>query len=1858
MKIKNFKNPLKMYKQWSFKRKLQKIKRSVFKRGETFYIRFTRSRLLGLRRSDLLEKFKRSNLLGLVIKKVRPPVLVVIKKPILIGLILILVIFSAYFLFFYTSQVLAEWWNTNWHYRKAITITNAGTLQTDFQVLVTADTSDTTKFQADCDDLRFTSTTGQNLDYWIGTGCGTAATKIWVKVASIPTDTSTIYMYYGNANASVKSNSSFAPASCSDIDASLGSGTYWIDTDGTGSRTAFEVYCDMTTKDGGWMLVASWATAQEWTKTSTSSAALFGATAMNAVSSNFGEVYINDFRVLASDAVTTVGASAYADWYYHYNTAPRWKEVWATSSNLGGSCSNAYISTSPRQSLKPFNYSYNIKFSYQVTQTYNNLSDWRTAYCGCLPNYWTALTSPGNSFGVYSLAYYYGSNGTNCSSPVADGSLGICPSGSPSCITGQDMVTNNSKVGYDDGGANAAFGATATTNVGSDPGVQTTTKLWWFVRGSTTPGIYNIFAGTPAAEEKSPGPVAYWSFDEGYGTTAQDRTTNNNDGTIGGGAAWQTEDMCVSGKCLWFDGSNDYVNVSNFNYPATWGDPFSISTWIFVPSSAIWSNGYYGTILTRGSYGGSHGLTRSTIDNRVGMWVRSDSNNTAVSGYITRDKWYYLTGIWDGEKVKLYINGIFKGESNLVPTGVPELTDWYIARANSYSGSAGNWFNGFIDEVKIYPYARTATQIKADYNAGRGRTSSEKGSAVSLGGPTSTGSSIADLSSGLIGYWKMDESSGSAADSSGNGNTGTWNGTGSHYAAGKFGNGGGFNGTDDYIEKNSPSIFPSTAITTAFWIKTADSGDGIISYASTGGDNDWLIFNSGNIAIYRAASYVTTNIAINDNNWHHIVVTWRSSDGETKLYKDGAQVYSYTLASGTAITSGGCLDIAAEQDAVCGSREASQYHNGKIDEVRVYNRALSSAEVRALYEWAPGPIGWWKMDEGSNSYAYDISGNGNTGTLVNSPSWESGKYGGSLHFNGTGNYVNAGNSQTLNPYYAETITAWVKLDVPIGSQTSSYPQIIGKRDVDTQRAYFLAFEKGTNVLYWELKDSGGTYYVLKSTKNNWNTNEWYHIAATFDGSVTSNNTKVYVNGVLENQTTWALTYVPQTSATARIGGGNYYLDGSLDDVKLYNYARTQKQVLEDMSAGRPAQKSPVGYWKFDEGANGTCLGECSDDSTKSCRVDDDCEGSATCEGEGKDACDFSGYGNNGTITGATWTNAGKLGKALSFDGTGYVSINNGILNVDQGAITMWYYNTDVQTDQDVLFGPKCSSCNYPLHLAEISSSNGFRVWNESSWIMDVSNLTLGWHHVVLIWNEIENKMKFYVDGVLVDSYDNYDNSWVSTGGVYIGADSVGARSATGVIDEVKIYNYALTQDEIKADYNAGKTAVMGTTKNTASTWDDGGFGGAAPVAEWNFEEHSGSTAYDSSGNGNNGTITGANYDVGKVGSGLNFNGSSNYVTIGDKVEPTSAITVEAWFNTTNKNATSRIISKTEAGAYQLSLNENSACGSNTLCFVMYVSGVGYKAAAYPVSNLNNNQWYHVVGNFNGSVGKLYLNGKEVGSFTQSGTIAQTDTPLCIGSESTSTCAGGSYFPGKIDQVRIFNYARTPAQIAWDYNKGAPIVHYKMDKGEGTTIYDSSGNGNNGTLTLGSLGQTTAGSVKINADTPWYNGRLGKQNYSLNFDGDDDYVSMGSLLLNKNNSTISLWFIVDSGHSWADEYLSLLGGVNWGYSLLGFYNNDLRMESDTNSDFWMQYNSNTEVGKWYHLIVSANGTVKSYLNGKEIDSRGPTNDVNLSNIARSNTTSGHYFPGQIDDVRIYNYALTADQVKTIYNMGAAHLGTGD
>jgi hypothetical protein len=204
--------------------------------------------------------------------------------------------------------------------------------------------------------------------------------------------------------------------------------------------------------------------------------------------------------------------------------------------------------------------------------------------------------------------------------------------------------------------------------------------------------------------------------------------------------------------------------------------------------------------------------------------------------------------------------------------------------------------------------------------------------------------------------------------------------------------------------------------------------------------------------------------------------------------------------------------------------------------------------------------------------------------------------------------------------------------------------------------------------------------------------------------------------------------------------------------------------------------------------------------------------------------------------------------------------------------------------------------------------------------------------------------------------------------------------------------------------------------------------GAGLVAAYNFNEGSGSTLSDRTGNGHNGTITGATWNTqGRFGGALAFNGSNQWVT----VSPTSALnlttgmTLEAWIYPTVNNGVRDIVIKEGASVdiYNLyARNWRGRMESNV--FVGGNNRTAESSGAPPV-----NTWTHVAGTYDGTTLRLFVNGAQVASAAVSGSIPTSTGPLRIGGNSL----WGEYFQGRIDEIRIYNRALTAVEIQTDMN---------------------------------------------------------------------------------------------------------------------------------------------------------------------------------------------------------------------------------
>src|SRR3989344_980246 len=431
----------------------------------------------------------------------------------------------------------------------------------------------------------------------------------------------------------------------------------------------------------------------------------------------------------------------------------------------------------------------------------------------------------------------------------------------------------------------------------------------------------------------------------------------------------------------------------------------------------------------------------------------------------------------------------------------------------------------------------------------------------------------ADITSGLVGYWKLDENSGTiVADSSGRGNTGT--NVGGTWLDSYTNSGISFDGSSDkYVttsDSNSLDI-NGTAITMSAWAKPTSTNYGqIITKLNIVSTNmPWDIQLYTNDYFYTAIKTDSNGFAeIRSANtasfgqWQHLVTVYNGTN--IIFYVNGVQS-SIGSQSGNIVTN--------DQNLYLGGIAGGEVFLGSIDEIRIYNRALSAGDVNQLYFCQPPSVsgidwvidgnttcelgtnydqnlvGQWKFDEGRGNVAKDFSGNGNAGT-INGATHQTGKFGGDLNFDGVNDYVNVPYQSSLDITGNLTISAWVK------SSSIATEQIIVSKISGDNPDYLLEFYRS------RLNFQVGAYQGDgQESSTALSSNTWYHVVVVHNAGGTGT---YYVNGVADGTTNE--TDPNSGSNPVQIGiytvSSNLLLpfSGQLDDVRIYNRALTATDV--------------------------------------------------------------------------------------------------------------------------------------------------------------------------------------------------------------------------------------------------------------------------------------------------------------------------------------------------------------------------------------------------------------------------------------------------------------------------------------------------------------------------------------------------------------------------------------------------------------------------------------------------------------------------------------------------------------------------
>ena len=246
-------------------------------------------------------------------------------------------------------------------------------------------------------------------------------------------------------------------------------------------------------------------------------------------------------------------------------------------------------------------------------------------------------------------------------------------------------------------------------------------------------------------------------------------------------------------------------------------------------------------------------------------------------------------------------------------------------------------------------------------------------------------------------------------------------------------------------------------------------------------------------------------------------------------------------------------------------------------------------------------------------------------------------------------------------------------------------------------------------------------------------------------------------------------------------------------------------------------------------------------------------------------------------------------------------------------------------------------------------------------------------------------------------------------------------SDTGLIPSTS-YTYRVKATDAAGNFSA---YTPDTTTSTLGTV-------AGLVAAYGFDEGTGTTVTDLSGNGNNGTVSNTTWaTAGKFGKALTFNGSSSRVTIPDSasLHLTTGMTLEAWVNPSSvSSAWKDVIYKGGTDNYLLegTTNHSSVPGGGATIN-------GADIITFGTAPLATSTWTHLAETYDGSTLSFYVNGVQVATQAVAGSILTSATPLQIGSDSTF----GQYFAGTIDEVRVYNVALNQAQIQADM--GTPVA---------------------------------------------------------------------------------------------------------------------------------------------------------------------------------------------------------------------------
>ncbi len=673
---------------------------------------------------------------------------------------------------------------------------------------------------------------------------------------------------------------------------------------------------------------------------------------------------------------------------------------------------------------------------------------------------------------------------------------------------------------------------------------------------------------------------------------------------------------------------------------------------------------------------------------------------------------------------------------------------------------------------------------------------------------------------GLKGYWSMNEGTGTvttnfASSTAGAANTGTLtNMESADWVSGKMAKALSFDGVDEYVSiADSSSLDLTTAMTISAWVYLTEAPDathgaGVVvkGTATDGIAGSYELSLVSDLSVY---GRIYTNASVNAqtaanliplNTWHHVAVTYNKTS--LIVYVDGVSKAT-TAQTNDLETNNGVLAIGTRPAQLTGAA-----FPGKIDEVRVYNRALSALDVNTLYKsgtvvtnvlrnmslvvptnlvrYYPldgaGMSGGHAVDRTSGDHAYAVN-------LSTSTAYSAGRVGQGIYFDnsenpGTSLRFDSTTNTGISGAEARTFAFWAKNQAKSdGTYRDGMALSIGVaagNGIDNN-----LFAVGCNSSVWYVYTAGlGDFSTGVNCDNDWH----FHIV-TYDGTTV----RYYLDNVQiggDFAATYDTTDSPVTIG-ADFGDSLGRWSGVLNEMRIYDRVLTATERALLNGLGKPSRfrfsqnnkdtNGLVGLWSFDG--------------------PDMLAGTTAYDRSG------SGYDGSLSVIPATAAIPGKVGQALYFDGTdGEISIPN----LDEYAtrsVSFWLKRGREPANWfDGIIA--CSTTGgWGIGIYDYAGA-GSKIYDgnigSTAYLSTAGITDQEWHHVVETRGG--GTIKFYIDGALDSSQADSDTYSCAGGTALYAIGNINSTSPKfqGVIDDLRLYNRVLTQDEITVIYNRTK----------------------------------------------------------------------------------------------------------------------------------------------------------------------------------------------------------------------------------------------------------------------------------------------------------------------------------------------------------------------------------------------------------------------------------------------------------------------